>query len=215
MTNPVFPMFLVDDYPDGMIQEKAWVQVTEITATGRAAEEWLQKEMPVNDQGHADDDAYYKATGEKTHQRPSGYAITGKDSRSVKPLDEYADCTYCQDGKVKVIDKLELNHVAQKKFDALPRIERAKLSPGRELLVEAQEIITTIGARIVSAHEEDCDECLGTGKNGEFIYDSCEPIPWETCEADHPEAMEFWVIVITDEEHDQPTVHEDQQQMDT
>lgn len=214
MTDNVYPMYLVDDYPDGAIEERAWVQVTSVTATGRAAEEWLQREMPIEEQFGREEGHWYRATGERTHQRPAGHAITDKDGRSVKPLDEYPDCTYCKGtGKVKVIDTLELNNQARAKFEALPRLDRAKLSPGREIDDEATALVEAIGARIIKAHEEECDECIGTGKDGEFMYDSCEPIPWEACEEEHPEAMEFWVIEVTDESP-APTVSEHQGELD-
>lgn len=60
--------------------------------------------------------------------------------------------------------------------------------------------------------EDNCDDCYGTGKAGEFIFDSCEPIPWEACEAEHPEAVHFWNLTVTDEPEDEKPVEVSEQQ---
>lgn len=149
-----FPMYLVDDYEGGGIEERAWVEVTDKTRTEAQAIEWMTTNVePV------DEDTRYEVIG-RSHQRPSGFEVEGSDTelRTVKPLSEYPPCKEC----------------------AGTGTFTGKGHDGTDV-------------------EDNCDDCYGTGKNGEFIFDSCEPIPWEECEADHPEAMEFWNLTLTDE----------------
>lgn len=202
----VFPTYLVDDYPDGAINEKAWVQVTEITANPRDAIDWLAKEI------EPDDEMRYIVIG-TSHQRPSGYPIKGKDGRSVKELDEYPPCDAegCKEGRVELIDEIRQ---PPDKESALARFIGYELTDNRTAQIEE------LGGKVVATTREDCEECLGTGRKGEFIYDSCEPIPWEACEDNHPEALHFWNIELTDDPEAPmfpagvPDVSEHQERMD-
>jgi hypothetical protein len=206
----VLPTYLIDDYEDGMISERAWVQVTEITDTAIKAVEWLDGEMAAEDQQPG---SRYIVTG-KEHQRPVGTLVEGReDLRSVKPLDEYADCKECVDGKWQGID--EIQGADPIKFEELSATEKRKLGKGHDWNAEAQAIVEKIGGT-AKLFEDDCDECYGTGKAGEFLFESYEPLPWEKCEEDAPEAMLFWAIELTEDENAPltPEVNEHQQGFD-
>lgn len=86
-----FPMYLVDDYPDGAIEQNAWVEVTDKTATPYAAVEWLNNEV------EPDEDMRYIVTGQ-SYQRPLGVEVPGSEGelRTAKPLDEYPTCDECK-----------------------------------------------------------------------------------------------------------------------
>jgi hypothetical protein len=183
-----YPMYLVDDYPDGGIEEKGWVEVTERTANPRDAIDFLIKEMSLDDLG---DDMRVIVTG-TSHQRPSGYPVEKSDARTAKPLDEYGPCqaAACVDGHIEVIDKITGPPEHHRFFEK---------KEGWELTPEIKREVEAKGGRIVETTRDTCDECYGTGKAGEFMFDSCEPMPWEACEPDHPEALHFWNIEITDD----------------
>lgn len=202
-----FPMYLTDDYEGGSVEERAWVEVTtDKTATEATAIEWLTNEMPP-----FDEEMRYEVTGQ-SYQRPSGFEVEGSggELRTVKPLSEYGPCQYpgCEEGHVEVLKELTWEGDLHRDWFAR--------QVGRELTPERRKEITVRGGRITETTREDCDECYGTGKAGEFIFDSCEPLPWEACEADHPEAVHFWDLTVTDEpeEDGPPVVSDEQERMD-
>lgn len=202
------PMYLVDDYPDGAINEKAWVErLPKVTWHPRDAIEWLEKEI------EPDDNMRYVVIG-TSYQRPSGYPVPGSgELRTAKPLDECGPCQTegCKDGRVTVIDKIEGPPEHKGWFER---------QWGFELTPERKERIEAHGGRVVESTRDICDECYGTGKAGEFIFDSCEPIPWEEAPADHPEALYFWNIELTDDPEAPlypggvPDVSDEQEKMD-
>jgi hypothetical protein len=184
--NKTIPMYLVDDYPDGAIESRAWVEkIPKTTWHPRDAIAWLEEEI------EPPDNMRYIITGE-SHQRPAGFPVENSDARSIKPLDEYDPCRAegCVEGRVEIIDKIT---GPQEHRDWFERQEGYELTPKRKMLIEER------GGRITETTRDSCEECYGTGKAGEFIFDSCDPIPWEEAPADHPEALHFWNIELTDD----------------
>lgn len=96
----VYPQVLVDAWPDGCVEERAWVEVTKETDTKNKAAEYLAVGFPRED-GEGD----YHASGERVFQRPQGLKVeTGgyydfEDGDLGSPCEECDGaedgCAYC------------------------------------------------------------------------------------------------------------------------
>lgn len=183
------PMFLIDGWPDGYVEERAWVEVTSRTDTEQKAISFLEGEFP-SAEAH-DDPVVYVVDG-TSWQRPTGFAVPGNyDLRSERPLDTYGPCLRCGgEGKIRVIEKLELSSVSIARHEEL---EGRMI--GRPITERNRELIARAGGRILEEAREDCAQCYGTGKQGEWIHTE-DGSPWESCDEQADEAMLFWNISL-------------------
>lgn len=88
---------LIDEWPDGYIQDWGWVKVTEITPTAEAAAAYLQREFPVDEQGEGGEHQEYVCRG-KVWKRcvgvpdAHGVVLTDDGSEYHWPEVPWEDC---------------------------------------------------------------------------------------------------------------------------
>lgn len=193
--------FLIDGWPDGYVEDHAWVAITPETVTPAQAIEYLNEQMPIEDADPimADEARYYVVIG-WSFQRRVGLEVEGTDRRVEHPLDQYGPCRTCKGRKkYTVIDKIELTHVGVE--DAASRLA-SPWDPTRHIgmpLTEDREgIVVRAGGVITARHEEDCDDCYGTGKEADWI-DGDEGWPYQPCGPDDEGAVLYWNLEVRDE----------------
>lgn len=201
-TLPMRPMYLIDGWPDGIIEERAWVEIHEQTPSAASAIEYLEKWMPIADVFIDDDDREhrYVVTGKSWH-RPEGYPVPDiPDLRVQHPLKDYGPCAYCDaTGKVQVIDKIERrNQTGGSQEDAEARF--------LGLVANNWNLERLFGRGFVVTRRKDdvCPNCHGSKHEADFIHIlDDESIGWEECSPDHPEAMHFWNVEVMEVPEDE------------
>jgi hypothetical protein len=208
------PEYLIDGWPDGHIEEHAWVEVTTATDSEQKAIAFLEKEMPIEDSFPDEPEGmlHYRVTGQEW-QKPLGFPVPGSfEVRSEHPLDQYGDCSWCKGtAKVTVIDKLELasTPTAQDAASRLAAPPNAEAHEGMVLTEDRHRRITRAGMAVTRTHKEDCDGCHATGKDADWIHGD-EGWPWEACEEGADEGKLFWKLEVSDEPDPRVNVSDEQ-----
>jgi hypothetical protein len=198
------PMFLIDGWPDGYIEEKAWVEVTTLIDSKEKAIEFLENEMPIEDmfpdepKGHL----HYRVVGQEW-QRRVGLPVPDTDARVERPLDEYGPCHSCNGtGTYEVIEKIEqtaprpaLDADAATRLGSPPTVA---WMVGMPVSPRNEEKIRSVGGVITKRRDAECEDCHGTGKEADWITGD-EGWPYEACEEGSDEAMLFWKLEVSDE----------------
>lgn len=202
---PMSPMYLIDGWPDGAIEERAWVEITSKTNTHASAIEYLEKEMPIEDVFPDDPDCIvYVVTG-TTWQRPAGHPVEGDDEiRVERPLDQYGPCRSCGGTKkISIIAKIEQRtpphgRTPAERLAAPPNVRYLVGLPATERNLEK---INRAGAVVTKRSDERCEDCHGTGKEADWLHGD-DGFPWEECKEGDPEAMYFWTIEAQEKPED-------------
>jgi hypothetical protein len=179
------PEFLIDQFLDGYIEERAWVEKTDDIDTPEKAVEWVRKQWPASDREEGED---YACNGALEWERPVGVPIDGTEIRHVP---SGAKCGWCNGTKqVQVIRSYEPEFDLQTKQRRCPDvIPGATVATGPVL-----ERMRRAGVTSMDVAPKGCEECYGTGEDGTFYFDG--EIPWEGCEPDAEGAVQFWVVHV-------------------
>jgi hypothetical protein len=208
------PMVLIDGWPDGYIEERAWVEVTTATTERRHAIEALEEEMPIADMfpDEPEDGIHYRVTGQEW-QRRMGQAVPGHDDLRVDhPLDQYGPCALCKGtGKIEIIAKIE-QRLASTSADPATRLA-APASVAYMTGLPCTEMnlrkIERANGVVTRREDEECCDCHGTGKEADWIHGD-EGWPYEKCEEGDEDAMLFWTISVSNEPDPSVNVSDEQ-----
>jgi hypothetical protein len=206
------PEYLIDGWPDGHIEEHAWVEVTTATDSAKKAIEFLDKEMPIDDQFDSEPAGsyHYRVTGQEW-QKPAGYPVNA-DLRVERPLDDYGPCRMCKGtAKIDIIAKIE-QRLASTSADPATRLAAPASVAwlvGMPVTPMNLRKIERANGVVTRRDQEECCDCHGTGKEADWIHGD-EGWPWEACEEGADEGKLFWKLEVADEPDPRVNVSDEQ-----